>query len=505
MEIIRDLVDLVSRNKLKSVELLGQAEKGRISMVNSLYFKIASGEFLSDEEAAHYYFGASPADNGYRKLKNRLKNRLINAVFFIDTKQPGYTDWDRAYITCCKEWAAVKILLNRGASKIAIDLALKIFKHAQHFQFSELLVNISKMLRLYYSTRQPDARKLKYYDELHATYVKLWQSENLAEDLYIKLVYSHLFDKNQATSGPSMAKAYYEQLQPLMADHRSYHFLRHVYLLKIAALMSEGNFTETAVACEEAITALGEMEFLAPQALLTFLYQKLVCHIQLKDYPAGRCVVERALELEREGSYNWYKNRELCLLLALHTRNYQEAFNIWQQASQHPSFKQLGQRPDEQWKIYEAWLHFLIFIGKLSPPQEGSSSKFRINKFLNEVPTFSKDKRGMNIPILIIQILFIIAQKRYDLVISRMEAIDRYCSRYLKHDENYRSNVFIRLLLQIPKAHFHPKTVLQRAERHLSLLQQNPLQISPQGHEIEIIPFEDLWEMTVEGLGKRKC
>ena len=110
----------------------------------------------------------------------------------------------------------------------------------------------------------------------------------------------------------------------------------------------------------------------------------------------------------------------------------------------------------------------------------------------------------MNIPILIIQILFLIAQKRHDAVISRMEAIERYCSRYLKQDENYRCNVFIRLLLQIPKAHFHPQTVLPRAERYLKLLEQYPLQMSPQGYEVEVIPFEELWGMVWGSLGKRR-
>lgn len=504
MEIIQDLVDLVSRNKLKSIELLGQAEQGRVSMVNSLYVKIASREFCTDEEAAQYYFSAAPNDHAYRKLKNQLKNRLVNALFFIDVKQAGYSDWDRAYISCCKEWAAVKILLNRGASKIAVDLALKIFKRAEYYQFSELLVNISKILRLYYSTRQPDARKLKYYDELHTQYVQLWQSENLAEDLYIRLVYSHLFDQNASTE-PSPARAYYEQLAPLQEQHRSYHFLRHVYLLKVAALMAEVNYAEAALACDEALNALSSIEFVPKVAFLTFLYQKLVCHIQLKNYPAGRMVVEKALELEKEGSFNWFKNRELCLILALHTHNYAEAQQVWQHATCHPSFHTLGKRALEKWKIYEAWLEYLLFIGKLKSNSVEASGKFRLNKFLNEVPIFSKDKRGMNVPILVIQILFLIAQKRHDAVLSRIEAIERYCSRYLKQDENYRCNVFIRLLLQIPKAHFHPQTVLSRAERYLKLLEQYPLQMSPQGYELEVIPFEELWAMVWGSLGKRRA
>jgi len=43
MEIIQDLVDLVSRNKLKSIELLGQAEQGRVSTV--FMSKLLRGSF----------------------------------------------------------------------------------------------------------------------------------------------------------------------------------------------------------------------------------------------------------------------------------------------------------------------------------------------------------------------------------------------------------------------------------------------------------------------------
>lgn len=502
MEIIQDLVDLVSRNKLKSINLLGQAEAGRTSMVNSLYFKLASREFQSDEEAAQYYFGASPEDPAYRKLKNQLKRRLVNAVFFIDVKQAAYSDWDRAYISCCKEWAATKILFNRGASKAAVDLALRIFKQAQYYQFSELLVNISKILRLYYSTCQPNARKFQYYDTLHKEYVELWQSENLAEDLYIQLVQQRLFNPNSNTNSTS-ARTSYEQLQPLMARHRSYHFLRHTYLLKVAALLNECNYEDGVLACEEAMAALNGINFVPQSAFLTFLYQKLLCHIQLQNYAEGKKVVEQALSMEKEGSFNWFKNRELGLVLALHTRNYTEAYRVWQMASTQPAFGRLNKLVQEKWKIYEAWLHYLMFIGKLNAPDAATKSKFRLNKFLNEVPHYSKDKRGMNVPILILQILFLLAQKRHDMVLSRIEAIERYCCRYLKQDENYRSNVFIRLLLQIPKAHFHPQSVLPRAERYLKLLWQYPQRVNPQGYEIEMVPYEDLWEMVWGSLGRR--
>lgn len=64
-------------------------------------------------------------------------------------------------------------------------------------------------------------------------------------------------------------------------------------------------------------------------------------------------------------------------------------------------------------------------------------------RFLNDVPIFSKDKRGMNIPILIFHILYLILTKRYNDVIDRIVRIEKYTTRYLKKDDNYRSNCFI--------------------------------------------------------------
>jgi len=84
--------------------------------------------------------------------------------------------------------------------------------------------------------------------------------------------------------------------------------------------------------------------------------------------------------------------------------------------------------------------------------------------------------------------------------IDRIEAIKKYCSRYLRQDDNFRSNCIIKLLLQIPEGSFHRQAVLRRAGKYLEQLQSVPLEIAYQTHEIEIIPYEDLWEMTIDSL-----
>ena len=116
------------------------------------------------------------------------------------------------------------------------------------------------------------------------------------------------------------------------------------------------------------------------------------------------------------------------------------------------------------------------------------------------MPTYSKDKRGLNIPILVVQLLFMIAKKDYDQTIDRFEAIKKYCSRYLKKDDNLRSNCFINMLLQIPSASFHKAGVERKAKKYWDRLQSTPLEFAKQSQEIEIMPYEDLWELILESL-----
>lgn len=121
-------------------------------------------------------------------------------------------------------------------------------------------------------------------------------------------------------------------------------------------------------------------------------------------------------------------------------------------------------------------------------------------RFVNEMPLYSKDKRGMNIPILIFQILSLIYYKRYDDAIDRMEAIEKYCSRYLRRDDTFRSNCFIKMLLVIPAQGFHKSAVLRHAEKYHKMLLSMPIDMANQSHDVEIIPYEDLWEMVLESL-----
>ena len=153
---------------------------------------------------------------------------------------------------------------------------------------------------------------------------------------------------------------------------------------------------------------------------------------------------------------------------------------------------------EEMWKIFEVYLHYLVQKGIVKPDKSDKRfQNLRMAKFLNEAPVFSKDKRGMSIPILIVQVLFYILHKDYDNAMDRVDAMSKYCSRYLKGSPYYRSNIFMKMLIQLSDGAFRSRAAQRIAQKYIPKLKAAPLQFAEQTHEIEIIPYEHLWHMAI--------
>lgn len=262
--------------------------------------------------------------------------------------------------------------------------------------------------------------------------------------------------------------------------------------------MSVNDYSGTINTCRLAIEYFKGSACTPNSVLRTYLYQIIVSYIQQRQYTKAREMHDELMQRMQNGLSNWFKALEIQCKLELHAGQYTEAYAIWQQATQHSKFRKLYPQAKEKWKVLEAYIVFLHQVGSLPPPSE--MRKFRIGRFLNEVPTFSRDKRGLNIPILIIQILFLIYKNRRETILDRMEALERYTSRYLKYDEDFRSNCFIKMLLKIPKSYFRRVATERNTEALRQRLQGVPLEMASEAHEIEIIPYEDLWVLVLNGL-----
>lgn len=500
MQDLQELAYIVkNHNKRKAdpfVNLVGTS-----SRLYQFYQGIMDQAFADDDAASAFFFGENRAHSGYQKMKSNLKSQLIDSLFLIDFKQNANTERQRAYYECNKEMAAMKILLGKNARTACISLCHKILKQALRFEFSELVMEIARTLRLHYGARAGNLKKYEHYDQLFRTYEEIYRMENHAEGLYTDLVVRYVKSKATNEEIHEKALAYAKELEPVMEKFDAYRLHLCGNLIRIMIYTTINDYSGAASACEKAIQFFENKTYKARVPLQIWRFQQLVCYTQLRQFEAGKEVAGKCAILLDEGTFNWFKYQEMELILSMHTQNYQQAYTVFCRTVHHKRFKYLPESLIESWKIFEAYIHYLIKVDRIVLDESDRRfNNFRLGRFLNETPIYSKDKRGMNIPILVIQILFMILHRKYEDAIDRIDAIEKYCTRYLRKNDTFRSSCFIKMLLLIPASGFHKAGLEWKSKKYLTKLRSVSLDVANQPYEIEILPYEDLWTLVLDSL-----
>lgn len=500
MRDLHELVDSLPWGKLSS-DALWDAVLPPASKMARLFDLIRKHKALTDEEAAVLLYGSPKSMSKLRSLKNKLKERLLEVVFLLDFREPSFTDRQQAYYECNRRWAMTMTLLSQKVKAVAVEQLELLLQYARKFEFTDLSLNALYHLRLHYGTIAGDTKKYEQYRELYKKYQAIWAMENDAEERYTDLMNRFVASRAPQQDVARQAEEDFNAIAPHLAASSSFRLHLCGRLLQLMVYSSRNDYRTMADLCEDAIAFFRQKPYESRLPMQVFYYQLVVCCVQLRDFARGQWVIRQHADIYEEGSFNWFKIQELYFLLALHTQHYDDAYDTGMAVAQHPGMKQQPAQIQEMWKIYEAYLNVLVRTRRVD---RVPAEKFRMSRFLNEIPVFSKDKRGMNIPILVLQLLFHIADKKYDLAIDRVEAVEKYTSRYIRKDEHFRSNCFLKMLVQIPEAAFHREGAQRKAARYLEQLRQVPLELANQAHEIEIIPYEDLWEMVLEILPEQR-
>lgn len=502
MNLVKELAVLIRNTKLYLPELLQSIEQH--PKLSVLYEGFVSDKFKDDDDAALELYHADKRHSAYLKLKGNLRRRLVDAVFFIDILKEKFSDRQRAYFECYKEWAAAKIILSRNTQPAAMAMLEHILKKAETYEFTDLVADIARALRLHYGTREGRLDKFSHYNDLYHKYWRILSFEDLAEELYANLSANYVQDKSVKTKTQEAAVQFYAELQPAVDEYGTYRLLLYSGLVRLIIHSSINDYEQLLGVCDDMLDKFSQKPYTAGVPIQIFNYQQLICLIQLGDYPRGQQAAPRALQYIERGSYNWFKYNELLLQLSFYTDNFQGGCEVLETVFNEKAFDALPASTKEIWHINLAFAVFLQREGKIIlPPDDSVFNHFRLGKFLNTIPIFSKDKRGMNVPILIVQMLLLLQEQKDDAVIDRIEAMKKYCSRYLKENELFRSNCFINMLLEIPLQNFHPIAIRRHTEKYWQRLIKTPLEMAHQSHEIEIIPYEKLWNIILEHLENR--
>jgi hypothetical protein len=498
MKILKQYIEVVDYFKVKKQDIsifIGEDN----TKIRQFYEGISTNTWQDEDEAAAALYGAdcTAAHPSFRVLKSELKKRLhflMGGV--LDFKQSDkMTEFQQAYYIMTRQQAILKILNGRAKYLAVFDLAQNLCELGMKFEFAEPVVTAASMLKRHYLTKTPDAKKYAYYKELQEKYTRILQAERIADDFFAEVAGSFIENRTTKLWLKPIVDGYIQQLNPYKHNVDSVFFIHSMGMLEVWAWTIVNDYEQCLLVCDEYIARLEQKSFSFDSGVLGLLQRKVICCIMLRKYELGIATIEKTYALMPPHTHNWFNNGIILIQLAIHAQNYKQAIQKCIELMASSGYKSQTKVVIEELKICEAYLQWLVAYDKVkvTKAEKEAIGQFRMTRIINELPSFSKDKKGMNIPILMLQVLHLLAEKRYDEFLDRLDALSKYKTRYLKEDENLRTNLIIKLLHQIPENGYDKRKILRKTEALLQRLTNTQAST----YEIEVFPYPIYWDLLI--------
>ena len=501
------LVDIITKKKVRQIEIL--TEKSNLSSKSEKLLEgLRSGSIKSDHDAIKLLY-PNGSKNAYSKLKSRLYDRLLNTLFFIDIKKTGRSKIGLYRDNAYRKYTQIMIIRERGQRKLAVKMASKLLEQIKNIELHEISLLLSSFLEEHYSVWQLNTRLSEKYkliyesteQEIRAirTITPIWS------ELANRLLNQKVFAMNSDEGERFLVQL--QEAQNLRHKNSSYTFIHRLYSSWYFFYWLMHDYRSQINICEKALTEIQSRALTSSAKLLTFKMYSGISYLNLNDYKNAEQILNSILEEFNltPGLGPWLNVFNYLFLIKIVNKEYSLACEILENVLELSNFKKLDKNWKDHWLIKEAYINFLIRIEKIDSNTAIGLAKrnFRLNKFLNTVSFTNKDKSGLNVSTLIVQFLFLLIQNKTEELYDKLDALKQYTHRYLKKDNTLRSNLFIRMLMTLPKSDFHPVRVEARTKDFWKKLQATPMMVSEQSHEVEIIPYEHLWEIVMEILHDR--
>lgn len=214
-------------------------------------------------------------------------------------------------------------------------------------------------------------------------------------------------------------------------------------------------------------------------------FELIYSHLRARKLNSGLHYASEYLHELKENTPNWYAYLENYFLLAVHSAKYELASSILQRVQNSSNYLKLSAAAKERWSLYEAY-------NLLLSETDGACLSGK-NPFLIYLPEYSKDKQGFNVAILILQFVYFLKKKETEALLYRIESLKKYILTHLKDSFSLRSKTFLRLLILTVTEDFDADSSRKKGQKLYHRLSEAPTPGDAYA-EIEIVPYEHLWE-----------
>ncbi len=438
-------------------------------------------------------YGKATAANvrALQKLQSRVRSKLLNQLYFLDHSDTRHLISRRHELDCLDLLHKVSILYAEREYKMSERLLQRCLRLAEAGEFTQYVVQCTRMLRnLYAEQRQAIPYKKVAKMLQRAQQLLVWEDE--AEQLYrdTQLALSSTVAARRAVL--ALLPDRILQLEALHRRARSFTTYNMVYRVRIAYEELQGNYQELIRVTGAASRRLREGKLNARRFDLRFNhFMSIYAYLRSRQPVQGLRLAEEYSRDFHPSSNNWFYFQEHHVLLAMHAEQYERVQQLLGVIIKNPAYIIQREAALQRWDLYRAYLDFVL------PPQRVTTSRQRhMAQWVLQLPEYSRDKRGHNVAILVLQLLYFLREHNLENVLLRLERLRKYQQRHLYEATTVRSRLFLRLLQLIVEKNFDAAQAAERGKALLLQLRETP----PPGEafaEVEIIPYEHLWDLVL--------
>lgn len=497
MDAILVLINTLIINDLNKIPTLTDPDAptgDELELYDRFFQALANEEIKTDAKAADF-LNLDEGSTAYLEFKKEFTTRLYHAILFADINLPELDDPERAIYLCWQRLAVLRYLLSLGANSAVMQIGKMLLEMAEQFELVPVVVETAMHLRQYYALHKGDRKRYNELCKLIDRYEQLGRAEHIAQDCLEDFsIHQQELDGN-ATMLLEQIETYLQQLSPLYQPQQTVDFLFAYYFFQIQKYAIAQHWQFLLQQSDKALMEIKVKKAATPPHLIPFYFNKALSLGNLQQLASANEALQTALQLETDGSVNWFRLQEFSITLLLHQAAYPEAWKRLKEVWKNQKLHLQTLRQQNILVAIRLWLTALPDLNQLtlSPREKGEFAVFK-NTWMERLPNFRDPKPQVQLVLLLVQFVLFIKQKNQRLIQRCWDdfaVLERFFP--LQEADYQRFNCFLALLYLWKNNGETPDNLGAEEAVILSRLEALPKNFSSPQMDLEIIPFETQW------------
>ncbi len=486
MKNLEELIQIVTSREAKKMQVSTLPDAD--TKLFQLFQTISETGSVKNEIISRQLYNENDT-RSFRVLKYRLHEKLLQEALRIDASKILRDPCDLAHHRCWRNLLLAQLLFLKFKRHAAINILRQTIQQAKKYQLNGILVMATRLMR-YHAAYAGSKTGFLEQDKLLKNSLKNLDAELKVEELS-QLIILELHHKiSPSDSIRKKSKLLLLEVEKITKRYPTFQNKLNHFRVAVRYFQMTAQHKKVIEWCDKAAVYFDRNKHLVQKGRLAeFALYKMYSSFSLCDFTEGEQCAVTCENLFEAGTDNWLIFLEYYFLLCLHSGNYSKSLEIFYRVTDHPKFKTLPPIRIEKWKIFEAYLNFVL-------PDTLPKHKFNLFRFINEVPMYSQDKSGFNLTILVAHIILLINIGNYPEVIRMEEALQAYCNRNLRKKKNHRSYYFMKMILVLLKHNMDYTKSMQLARKFLARMKASS-EVEQATEELEVIPYDKLWELLL--------